>query len=389
MSDTRMVLIALKDEQCKMSRLDLKTLMNMALRVEKRMETKVLIEDEQRRYNLYCDRIEFYGQSFLAEKRVVSCDLGSEYVDLIMTIKNKLPSDATVARLTASFCLKEQVAESAKLFESLCLKAGVIARKDVQAKLAFYRKAAVDECSVIELMLPWMPSLLNQEDEIDSEKLKNDFLSLKISDSISEERGGGHFVELSNQFERVVRLTRQRAPAAMNFSELRHDVIVEIMHNYVYRGGSPIFVPVIYADGTEAAPLPLFFLKPRSMEALAELRQQPVLKVGMMSSRHSNDGLDETVDIYWFRNQEISIGRTQAETDEVAYKKSKEQFLKMRGEGPVRIDFYQTGFVPALVGFYRALTEELIEQHKNPTVLLEVTPYYFMGGDYKVGKIWN
>jgi len=234
-----------------------------------------------------------------------------------------------------------------------------------------------------------MPSFEKKEEEVDSEKLKNAFLSLKISDSISEDRGGGHFVELRNQFEKVISLTKQHAPAAINFSALRHDVIAEIMHDFVYRGGSPLSVSVIYADGTEAAPLPLFQLRQKRAEALAVIHQQPVFNVGMMSSRHSNDGLDEEVDIYWFRNQEISIGRTQAETDEVAYKKSKEQFLKMRNEGPFRISFYQTGFQPAVVGFYRALIEELIVQNKNPVAQLEVTPYYFMGGVYKVGKVWN
>lgn len=389
MSKTWTILVALKDEQCKMPRLDLKSLMDKALRVERRMETKVLIEDEQRRYNLYCDRIEFYGQLFLADKYVESCDLGSEYIDLISTIKKKFPSDAATSRLLASFCPRERVLESIKQFELLCKKANVSTREDVLAKIAFYLKAADNGCSVIELLQSWMPSVLEEEEEIDSEKLKEAFLALKVSDNISDGRMGGHFEELKKQFEKVVTLTKQHAPAAINFSELRHDVIAEVMHDFVYRGGTPMYAPVIYADGTEAAPLPLFCLKPKSSEALTALRQLPVLKVGMMSSRHSNDGLDENVDIYWFRNQEISIGRTQAETDEVAYKKSKEQFAKMRTEGPFRIAFYQTGFQPAVVGFYRALAEELIAQYKNPVAQLEVTPYYFMGGVYKVGKVWN
>lgn len=389
MSNTWTVLVALKDEQCKMPRLDLKRLMNLALRVERRLETKVLIEDEQRRYNLYCDRIEYYGQLFLAEKKVKSCDLGSEYIDLVSMIKNKFPNDAAKSRLLASFCPREQVLDGAKQFEALCKKAGVWNREDVQAKMAFYQKAASDGCSVIVLLQSWMECTQKMEEEIDPEILKKAFLSLKISDSISEESGGGHFVELKNQFEKVISLTKQHAKAAINFSELRHDVIVEIMHDFVYRMGNPLSVSVIYADGTEAAPIPLFCLKQKRDEALAVLRRQPEFNVGMMSSRHSNDGLDKKVDIYWFRNQEISIGRTQAETDEVAYKKSKEQFLKMRNEGPFRISFYQTGFQPAVVGFYRALIEELIAQNKNPIAQLEVTPYYFMGGVYKVGKVWN
>lgn len=389
MSNTRTVLLALNDEQCKLPRLDLKKLMGMALRVEKRMETKVMIEDEQRRYNLYCDRIEFYGQLFLAEKHVESCDLGSEYLDLISSIKNKYPEDAAKTRLLASFCPREMILTSAKQFESLCNKVGAGAREDVRVKLAFYKKAAEDGCSVIELLQSWMPSVLPVEDSTDPEKLKEAFLALKISDSATEDRGGGHFIQLRNQFEKVVGLTKQHSPAAINFSVLRHDVIAEVIHDFVYRWGSPMYVSVIYADGTEATPLPLFCLKQKKVEKLSLLRQQPVFNVGMMSARHSNDGLDEKIDIYWFRNQEISIGRTQAETDEVAYKKSKEQFLKMRSEGPYRIAFYQTGFQPAVVGFYRALAEELIAREKDSVAQLEVVPYYFMGGVYKVGKAWN
>lgn len=389
MSDTWTVLVALKDEQCKMPRLDLLKLMNMALRVERRMKTKVLIEDEQRRYNLYCDRIEYYGQKFLADKYVDSCDLGNDYIELVSRIKNKFPAEAVNTRLTASFCPKEQVYDNAQQFEALCIKAGVGTREDVQAKLAFYRKAAADGCSVITLLQSWMPSVLEVEEEVDSEKLNEAFKALKISDSMTEDRGGGDLVELRKEFEKVIRLTKQHAPAALNFSALRHDVIAEVTHDFAYRMGTPMYVPVIYADGTESAPLPLFCLKAKSAELLADIKKLPVLNVGMMSARHSNDGLDENVAIYWFRNQEISIGRTQAETDEVAYKKSKEQFLKMRNEGPVRMAFYQTGFQPAVVGFYRALIEELIAQHKNPTAQLQVTPYYFTRGIYKVGQVWN
>lgn len=177
-------------------------------------------------------------------------------------------------------------------------------------------------------------------------------------------------------------------PAAVNFSDLRHDVIAEILNEYVYKSGSPMYVAVTYSDGSEAKPFPIMSLKPRKEEALVEIRKQPILDVGMMSARHANDGLDERVKIYWFRNQEISIGRTQAETDNIAYKKSKEIFAKLNPDKCYRISFYQTGFQPAVVGFYRALAEELIARWKKP-VTLEVTPFYFMGGVYKKGISWS
>lgn len=388
MSETRIVLIALSDEQCKFGNLDLKQLMTRALRVEQRMKNKVLIEDEQRRYNTYCDRVEFFGHQLLFDGKVESCDLGNDYLDLISKVKEKYPEEARNTRLTANFCPRELIPSYFRQFEGITKQAGVWDRDDVQKKLAFYRKAEVDSCNVVELLQAWIPSLDETMSAVDSEELKKSFLALEVSDSITEDRGGGHFVALKNQIDKVVDLTNRRVPAAVNFSALRHDVITEILHGFVYKRGRPMYVAVTYADGSAASPFPLFCLRERSGESLRVLKQLPVLRVGMMSARHSNDGLDVTVETYWFRNQEISIGRTQAETDDIAYKKSKEMFLRMRPEGSYRINFYQTGFQPAVVGFYRALTEELIFREKLPASL-EVTPYYFMGGEYKVGKPWN
>lgn len=388
MSELKVILISMSDEQRMFGSLDLKLLMNRAMRVEQRMVNKVMIEDEQRRYNIYCDRIEFYGHQLLAGGQVQSCDLGSEYLDLIASLKSKFPDDTASVRLTASFCPKEMVGTYIKQFEDIVRKAGVVDRKDVQSKLVFYRSAETSGCSVIELIQPWISTL---EEPIDTsedfEGLKESFMSLKVSDEVTEDKGGGHFIALRNQIEKVIEQTNQHIPASVNFSALRHDVIAEILHDFVFKGGRPLYVSVIYADGSEARPFPLCCVRPRAEQTLRELRGKPILNVGMMSARHSNDGLDSTVKTYWFRNQEISIGRTQAETDEVAYKKSKEMFESLRSEDGYRIAFYQTGFQPAVVGFYRALTEELIFREKLPADL-EVTPYYFMGGTYKKGKVW-
>jgi hypothetical protein len=265
---------------------------------------------------------------------------------------------------------------------------GLTERIDIQKKIAFLKTAVEKDLNVVELLLPWVECEDGQSERIDPQKLKEAFLSLEVSDNISEDKGGGHFVTFRNQVQSVIDSVSHNIPASINFSDLRHDVIAEIIHDFVYKNGRPIYAPVIYSDGSEARPFPLQCLRVHTDQSLSNLRKQPILNVGMMSARHSNDGLDPRVKVYWFRNQEISIGRTQAETDEVAYKKSKERLLELRPEGSYRIAFYQTGFQPAIVGFYRALVEELIFWEKKPAKL-EVTPYYFMGGDYKIGKTWG
>lgn len=388
MSKTKTVLIAVSDEQCNLGNVNLKMLMNIAMRIERRMEGKVQIEDEQRRYNIYCNRIEFYGHQLYARNMVESSDLGYEYLDLVFQLKNMIPDAVQTMRLTANFCRREALGEYLAQFEALMKSTGNWERNDVQKKRAFYQKAKAAECNVIELMQTWVsPAKMMAADQANTEDLKAKFLSLPVSDSITLDKGGGHFMALINQINKVVDQTKKGVPAAVNFSDIRHDVITEILHNFVYQYGKPMEVPITYGDGSEASPFPLFCLKTKSEEALNELRKGPVLGVGMMSARHANDGLDFEVKTYWFRNQEISTGRTQAEIDKVAYKKSKELFESLRSEGPYRIAFYQTGFQPALVGFLRALAEELRYREAKPPSL-EVMPYYFMGEKYKAGKIW-
>lgn len=391
MNDFKTVLVALSDANCDCGRLNLLRLMKRALRTEAKMAKGVQIEVEQKRYGIFCDRIEFYTQQLLADGKVESYDLGSEYLDLVSKLQSKFPDVVKEIRLSASFCPKELVGSHLSQFENLVRKAGLIDRVDVQKKLAFYQKAKDDGLNVVELLQAWIMTTGEEVAVvIDAEKLKESFLALEISDSVTESKGGGQYVELRNQIEKVVEETKNNISGAVNFSALRHDVIVEVLHEFVYKGGRPMYLPVIYADGSEADPFPLFCLKMRSEQALQSLRGLPVLNVGMMSARHSNDGLDVVVKTYWFRNQEISIGRTQSETDKVAYQKSKEKFLKLRSEGSYRIAFYQTGFQPAVVGFYRALAEELIFREKMPASL-EVVPYYYMGPvkGYIVGKVWK
>jgi hypothetical protein len=388
MSDTRIVLVAFNANQGMIGKVNLAVLMKRALRIEKRMETKVLIEDEQRRYNTYCERIEFYGHRLWVENIANSCDLGNMYLDLISKMRLKYPEETTKLRVSASFCPYEQISGYVKQFVYLSNRAGLGDKEEVKKKIEFYKKAEADGCSIIELLQPWMPSSVEKKNEIDSAKLRESFLDLEISDSITLRGNGDPLIALKNQIAGVVDLTMKNISAAINFSELGHNFIAEALHEYAYMKGRPIYAPVIYADGSEAKPFPLFCLKQRSMETLNELHKLPIMNVGMMSARHSNDGLDIMVKTYWFRNQEISIGRTQAETDEVAYKKSKENFLALRPEGPYRIAFYQTGFQPAVVGFYRALVEELIFREKKPPEL-EVIPYYLLRDGYKIGEIWN
>jgi|WetSurMetagenome_2_1015567.scaffolds.fasta_scaffold28199_2 hypothetical protein len=387
MSKMKTILVAFSDDECVFGNLNLKLLMKKALRVEQRMIGRVMIENEQSRYNVYCERIEFYANKLVVEGKARTIDLGTEQPVILAALVKASPSEARKNRLTASFFPQEQLTAYWQSLETLAKRAKIWDNPSLQAKAKFFRMAQETGLNVVEIQQPWLYDLGEDTEELDLQGLKKSFLALEISDKTSEDKGGGHFIALREQIERVVSETNKGIPAAINFSDLRHDVIAEVLHDFVFRSGKPMYVDVIYGDGSKAAPMPMFTLKQKT-EVTESLKQMPAVKVGMMSSRHSHEGLDQNVAFYWFRNQEISTGRTQAEIDEAAYKISQKLFLKLRTEGPCRLAFYQTGFQPAIVGFYRALTEELIARIKL-NVPMEVTPYYYMGGDYKVGKVWS
>jgi hypothetical protein len=98
--------------------------------------------------------------------------------------------------------------------------------------------------------------------------------------------------------------------------------------------------------------------------------------------------MDILVQEYWFRNLVISIPRPMAETDEISYLYSKQHLEELRGK-KIRIAFYQTGFEPAAIGFYRALAEELIKSREG-SPWIEVISYFYdkWKFTYEVGESW-
>jgi len=381
MIKTRVLLVAVSDQDLKLEKLDLLVIMKRALRIEERMVKGVNISDEQRRYHILCDRIEYYGQEIVSLKEVRTCSLSTGYLDLLAFMLEKNAEAVHLGRLTANFATQDLVAKRGEVLQDLGRRMGLGENDDLRKAIGFYQDASKNKLNVIELH----EVVCEDVDAPVTHDVSKEFLALRVRDGIVTENETNSFVALRNQIKTVVTSVRSGIPAAINFSDLRHDVIAEILFEYVYNRGSKVLAPVMYADGSKASDFPLYCLRTRGKEAEFMFKEVPVLNVGMMSERHPE--LDPKIKIYWFRNQEISIGKSAAEIDNVAYRKAKELFEKMRDEGVYKIAYYQTGFQPAVVGFYRALTEELIYRATS-MAKLSVTPYYFINGEYRVGKTW-
>lgn len=167
----------------------------------------------------------------------------------------------------------------------------------------------------------------------------------------------------------------------VNMSNQPHEVSTDVLGRFVRRAadagadGNGQRIRIVYADGSEARPFPLRCLLPARDAAPASA---VTLSAALMSMRHVE--LDPFVDFAWYRNKEVSQTRPLADSDEFCFQYSQQTLRELRGaypNTPVKLHLYHTGFEPAAVGFYRALTLAL---SRGGDRWIRVVPHYFRGG---------
>lgn len=161
-------------------------------------------------------------------------------------------------------------------------------------------------------------------------------------------------------------------PRAIAPSGIQNSVVTEILREYVevVEDALRIDVPVEYRDGSRSAhPFPLRALRFDRERGSVELD----LHFALLSIRHTE--MDTVVDGAWLRNVEVSKPRPAAETDNFVYESSRAQLYELTAHGHrrVRIHMYQSGLETAVVGFYRAVTDHLLEFPES----VAVQPMYF------------
>jgi len=151
-------------------------------------------------------------------------------------------------------------------------------------------------------------------------------------------------------------------------SGVSNSVLTEVLREFVASPGPRLNVPVSYRDGSRARPFPLRCLP---LHGRGSDQEERVLRFALLSIRHL--AMDVEVDGAWFRNTDISRLRPAGETDALAYELSRRQLLRLATGQPLLMYLYQTGMEPVVVGFYRALTEHLLERPGTVSVI----PMYF------------
>lgn len=368
----------------------LEELISSARRLELRIEKGANQEDDRRRYHLLCNLIEQEAARKLAEgDEILSLELASSAHDLLAELEENLAQEELPKRFGTSFFL----AEDLESFTNSLSKAAKKLDGKVQVpekELEFYERA--QEKGLCVVVLQRVGNLSKSDQELVISETEYEEVSETSQEEPTDYSGMSYQEVITRQLKSAVEKTIRGEAGSVNFSNHSNDVIAKVLRDFVYFQSDryePTLIKVVYSDGSEARPFPLFCLQQRSDEELAKLREQfRELKVGLVSARHARE-MDGEMDVYWFRNQEVSVTRRTAETDEICYQKSKQLLEDMREEGSYRLGLYQTGFEPAVIGFYRALVEELmLRADEEPS--LEVTSYYYRGNNtYERGARWN
>lgn len=384
MINNKIVLVAFPDELKMVGKIDVKIIMQRLLRIEQRMKKGVNLDDEYQRYHLYCDRLENCGAWLAGQPGVMVDELGESYLEFIAQCKERVPELTVNSRMMSNFCPAEMIEEQIRLWIEADKAWHVLRMPVFKKKFDFYKLAAQKKLNVVEI-LEFSADATEVQNALSTD-LHELFEDLPVSDEVVVlDDSSNARSSLLAQFATVIRNQQLGIRSGLNFSDMGHTTITEVLHEMAYGLGTKTVVPVIYGDGSEARPLTIRCLRYRRKEQREAFKAEPMINVGMMSQRHEE--LDSHVSVYFFRNQDLSVGKRAAEIDELAYKQAKEMFVRMRKEGKYRIGFYQTGFQPVVVGFYRALIEELLSQQGSEP-LLQVTPFYFYKDHYQKGEVW-
>ncbi len=343
------------------------------------------------RYHLVCDRIQFLAHLATLEgyEHIV---LPSGVLPTLSNVWEQTPGRTKRDRMLPTFWLPEHFDQYVLNIQSLS------DGKTFEHVLRFLGDARARQQAVIAIQDKHAP-----QDEVSgvnvtpTENLNEAFLEQFVPDWIND-------YEDMDFEEVVVKLLWRAAKSSVlgqangvNPSEIPHMVMTEALRKMVYEkpgriDNREVEINIVYTDGSQARPFPLFCLKKRTKQEMRDIQKQTPVQIGMISNRHQS--MDSKVKHYWFRNIEVSQpGMTSAEVDEVCYQITLRKLREILDKDlEKRVSFYQSGFQAPLIGFWRAVVEFLRAQQGRPAVL-EITPYYYTDHKrkrpYERGWSWN
>ena len=372
-----------------------------ALAIERRIKKEVNLNNERRRYQLCCRRIQEAVIQMSSSLEKVT--LGENYFDILKFLYEKFPSEVIQTRLMSCFHLPDnisdynghtdqllkpaEVAEHQNSVRRLLQRAGISDNALLIERLNIFQKASDQGAGIVENA----GFLVPREDE-KSDIFPYQSFSQPDSSAPTEHQPDD---QLSHQeHKKLLDILKEKINKAIitggeiNFSNQSHPVIADALNEFVYKeepGQEETSIRVIYMDGSEAEPFPL-----RCLNRKEEFKTINPLRASLISMRHLK--MDDRVDFAWFRNRKVSSGKAFAETDAFCTERTIELLNRSEEGKKLDLHLYQTGLEPAVVGFFRGLVKQLINfRNKTNAPDIQITPYYFNRNDaeYRPGRVWT
>lgn len=377
-----------------------------ALGIENRIQKGINQENERSRYNLCCARLEAAiklvnmkvinnqneFKSALASPNLPVITVGQNYLDTIRLMYQKAEKKSIDMRLGSTFFPPNLVETHINEFASLVAELELLQLVDLQQRIDFFKFAFKNQCGIIEIQNSFNYQKQEIYPSVTLEKVDETGLQIQVQESEGafDNEGKKAYEILCEQIDLAIQNAKEGKQSAVNFSNYPHNKITDALNKYAYSDSgkveAPIYIKVIYTDGSQAENFPLRCLPNRKGKDLEILKNVQPLKAALLSMRHLE--MDREVDVSWFRNREVSKSRSFAETDQYCYSETLKQLEETRNDGVFILHLYQTGLQPAIIGFYRALIEELLYRAKLAPSL-EVILFYYRGkSGYDKGKSW-
>jgi len=271
---------------------------------------------------------------------------------------------------------------------------GLSGLDDVKSRIIFYQFALKNHCGVIEFQNPFTYQDQTIETQVSSVRVEKPEIIFQLQDEDEgafDNEGEDASEILREQITRALQNAKDGKPCAVNFSNQPHNVITKVLNEFAYSDTGklikPTYIQVVYTDGSQGENFPLQCLPSRDEKDLAKLMKFPPLRASLLSMRHLE--MDDRVDISWFRNREVSKARAFSETDQFCYRETKRQLEETRKDSVLLLHLYQTGLQPAVIGFYRALIEELLYRAKSAPSLVVIPIYFSKKRGYESGEAWS
>jgi len=344
---------------------------------ERKISRQVNVENERKRLIKAHQRIDGILLEAMADQSINRVRLSNSFYPLLVRVNAQ--KTTSEQQILAGFLLADDLSKQILLWET---DDSLMNRDDWHFWVEFCRETFMSGNGVFL----WHANNLEQKEQVESISLNCEtqtFLSAEDIEAVFDDNPSSDRVQetLNLQFEAAL-----LGKCAINLSNQPHNVITNAMHTYIYKkkalGDGK--VDVVYTDGSSARPLQLGLLYERNNTFSLSSTEAVMINAGLMSMRHQ--GMDMDIDLAWFRNCEVSKSRTLALSDEYCYQESLRLLEQLAAEFSVAsINLFQTGFQPAVVGFYRAYAQMKAAGQIDD---IAVIPYFYNRGTYCTGEIW-